>query len=144
MILYIFFIGEAPVVVARGGFSGIFPESSQYAYQIAQSTSLKNLVLLCDLQLTKDGGGICQSDLSLDNSTTISSVFPKGQKTYSVNGQPLTGWFSVDFTSDQIYNNVSCEYTSFCSFSGFCSVYLTGSSDKEEIYNNFWLIFMWL
>ncbi|CAL9061916.1 unnamed protein product [Musa banksii] len=99
--------GEAPVVVARGGFSGIFPESSQYAYQIAESTSLKNVVLLCDLQLTKDGGGICQSDLRLDNSTTISSVFPKGQKTYSVNGQPLTGWFSVDFTSDQIYNNVS-------------------------------------
>ncbi|CAL9075451.1 unnamed protein product [Musa textilis] len=99
--------GEAPVVVARGGFSGIFPDSSQYAYQIAQSTSLKNVVLLCDLQLTKDGGGICQSDLRLDNSTTISSVFPKGQKTYSVNGQPLTGWFSVDFTSDQIYNNVS-------------------------------------
>ncbi|KAJ8461742.1 hypothetical protein OPV22_034668 [Ensete ventricosum] len=99
--------GEAPVVVARGGLSGIFPESSQYAYQVAQSTSLKNVVLFCDLQLTKDGGGICRSDLRLDNSTTISSVFPKGQKTYSVNGQPLAGWFSVDFTSDQIYNNVS-------------------------------------
>lgn len=103
---------NAPLVIARGGFSGVFPESSQYAYQFALANSVKNVVLYCDLQLTKDGAGICLSDYRLDNSTTISSVFPEGQKTYPVNGQQLQGWFSVDFTSDQLYNNVSCE----CSF----------------------------
>ncbi|RZS16725.1 hypothetical protein BHM03_00048761 [Ensete ventricosum] len=101
--------GNAPVVVARGGFSGLFPESSQFAYQFAQSTSLKNVVLYCDVQLTKDGAGICRSDLRLDNSTTIAAVFPKGRTTYSVNGRPVQGWFSIDFTSDQLYNNVTCE-----------------------------------
>ncbi|CAD5173509.1 unnamed protein product [Musa acuminata subsp. malaccensis] len=99
--------GNAPAVIARGGFSGLFPESSQFAYQFAQSTSLKNVVLYCDLQLTKDGAGICHSDLRLDNSTTISAVFPKGRTTYSVNGRPVQGWFSIDFTSDQLYNNVT-------------------------------------
>ncbi|XP_010943202.1 glycerophosphodiester phosphodiesterase GDPDL7 [Elaeis guineensis] len=99
--------GNAPLVIARGGFSGIFPESSQFAYQFALASSLKETVLLCDLQLTKDGAGICLSDLKLDNSTTISSVFPKRDTTYSVNGQSLKGWFSVDFTTDELISNVT-------------------------------------
>ncbi|XP_020102403.1 glycerophosphodiester phosphodiesterase GDPDL7-like [Ananas comosus] len=99
--------GEAPLVIARGGYSGLFPESSQYAYQFAMSTSLKSVVLFCDLQLTKDGASMCHSDLRLDNSTTIASAFPKGQKTYTVNGERIRGWFSVDFTADEIFNNVA-------------------------------------
>ncbi|XP_008811209.2 glycerophosphodiester phosphodiesterase GDPDL7-like [Phoenix dactylifera] len=99
--------GNAPLVIARGGFSGIFPESSQFAYQFALATSLKETVLLCDLQLTKDGAGICRSDLRLDNSTTISTVFPKRDATYSVNGQSLKGWFSLDFTMDELISNVT-------------------------------------
>lgn len=104
--------GEAPLVIARGGYSGLFPESSQYAYQFAMSTSLKSVVLFCDLQLTKDGASMCHSDLRLDNSTTIASAFPKGQKTYTVNGERIRGWFSVDFTADEIFNNVACKYLS--------------------------------
>ncbi|KAG6522244.1 hypothetical protein ZIOFF_019382 [Zingiber officinale] len=99
--------GAAPLVIARGGFSGVFPDSSQYAYQFAQANSLKNVVLYCNLQLTKDGAGICHTDYRLDNSTTISSAFPKDQKTYTINGQQVQGWFAVDFTSEQLYNNVS-------------------------------------
>ncbi|KAG1327150.1 hypothetical protein COCNU_01G010840 [Cocos nucifera] len=95
--------GNAPLVIARGGFSGIFPESSQFAL----ATSLKETVLLCDLQWTKDGAGICLSDLKLDNSTTISTVFPKRDMSYSVNGQSLKGWFSVDFTIDELISNVT-------------------------------------
>jgi len=99
--------GNAPLVIARGGYSGIFPESSQFAYQFALATSLKETVLLCDLQLSKDGAGICHSNLKLDNSTTISTAFPKRDTTYSVNGQSLHGWFSVDFTSDELLGNVT-------------------------------------
>ncbi|KAF6169969.1 hypothetical protein GIB67_034361 [Kingdonia uniflora] len=74
--------GDAPSVIARGGFSGLFPEASQFAYQLALSTSLSNVILFCDLQLTKDESGICKSDLRLDNSTNIALIYPKGQKTY--------------------------------------------------------------
>ena len=104
------YAGNAPLVIARGGYSGIFPESSKFACQFALATSLKETVLLCDLQLTKDGAGICLSDLKLDNSTTISSVFPKRDTTYSVNGQSLKGWFSVDFTTDELISNVTSKY----------------------------------
>ncbi|KAF8400543.1 hypothetical protein HHK36_013842 [Tetracentron sinense] len=99
--------GDRPVVIARGGFSGLFPESSQFAYQFAISTSLPDVILFCDLQLTKDGQGICQTDIRLDNSTNIALIYPRGQKTYNVNGEKVHGWFSVDYTSKQLFTNVT-------------------------------------
>ncbi|XP_042503859.1 glycerophosphodiester phosphodiesterase GDPDL7-like [Macadamia integrifolia] len=99
--------GDSPVVIARGGFTGIFPDSSSYAYQFAVSTSLPEVILYCDLQLTKDGQGLCQSEIQLDNSTTIASTYPQGGKTYNVNGKDLHGWFALDFTSDLLFNNVT-------------------------------------
>ncbi|KAG2310848.1 hypothetical protein Bca52824_022405 [Brassica carinata] len=99
--------GKEPGVVARGGFSGIFPESSVNANDLAISSSSPGLTLLCSLQMTKDGAGICLSDIRLDNATTISTIFPKGQKTYKVNGQNLKGWFALDYLADTIFSNVS-------------------------------------
>ncbi|PON51630.1 Glycerophosphoryl diester phosphodiesterase [Trema orientale] len=99
--------GEQPLVIARGGFSGLFPESSSFANQIAISTGLADVVVSCNLQLTKDGIGVCLPDVRIDNSTTISSIYPKGQKSYNVNGQDLRGWFTLDYTSDQLLNNVT-------------------------------------
>ncbi|WOK99836.1 glycerophosphodiester phosphodiesterase GDPDL7-like isoform X2 [Canna indica] len=125
--------GGAPVVVARGGFSGLFPESSEFAYKFAQSTSLKDVVMLCDLQLTKDGFDFCQSGVQLDNSTTIGSVFPDGQKTYTVNGKPLRGWFSVDYTADQIYENVSLIQNIFSRPSAFDGLPVYGVANVLEL-----------
>ncbi|XP_043712512.1 glycerophosphodiester phosphodiesterase GDPDL7-like [Telopea speciosissima] len=99
--------GEHPMVIARGGFTGIFPDSSPYAYQFAMSTSLPDLALYCDLQLSKDGEAICQTELKLDNTTNIAVVFPKRGNTYKVNGKDIEGWFAVDFTSTELFTNVS-------------------------------------
>lgn len=110
----IVFTGDAPLVIARGGYSGLFPDSSQFAYQFALSTSLSDVVLFCDLQLTKDGAGFCHSGLQLDNSTTISQAFPKGQKTYPVNGEDVTGWFAIDYVSKVLFDKVSCMCLSSC------------------------------
>ncbi|CAL9244045.1 unnamed protein product [Arabidopsis halleri] len=99
--------GQEPAVVARGGFSGLFPESSAPANDMAVSTSSPGLTMLCNLQMTKDGVGLCLSDIRLDNATTISSLFPKTQKTYKVNGQDLKGWFVLDYDADTIFSNVS-------------------------------------
>ena len=101
------FSGKEPAVVARGGFSGLFPESSATANDLAISSSSPDLTMLCNLQLTKDGAGFCLSDIRLDNSTTISTFFPKGQKTYKVYGQNLKGWFALDYSADTIFSNVS-------------------------------------
>ncbi|CAH2069572.1 unnamed protein product [Thlaspi arvense] len=99
--------GQEPAVVARGGFSGLFPESSASANDLAISTSSPGLTMLCNLQMTKDGVGICLSDIRLDNATTISTLFPKAQKTYTVNGEDLKGWFALDYSADTIFSNVS-------------------------------------
>ncbi|XP_065851511.1 glycerophosphodiester phosphodiesterase GDPDL6-like [Euphorbia lathyris] len=99
--------GDPPVVVARGGYSGVFPESSPFAHELVKTSSVTDTVILCNLQLTKDGAGICQPDVKIDNSTNVNMVYPKQQKTYKVNGKEVTGWFSIDFTSDQLYENVT-------------------------------------
>ncbi|XP_077230985.1 glycerophosphodiester phosphodiesterase GDPDL7-like [Tasmannia lanceolata] len=105
--------GDAPAVIARGGYSGLFPDSSQFAYQFALSTSLSDVILFCDLQLTKDGIGICQTDLRLDNSTNIALIFPHADKTYSVNGESVRGWFSVDYTTKQLFDKITLTQNTF-------------------------------
>ncbi|MCD9646700.1 hypothetical protein HAX54_036758 [Datura stramonium] len=37
--------GDAPLVIARGGFSGLFPDSSYDAYMMAMGTSLANVII---------------------------------------------------------------------------------------------------
>lgn len=101
------FPGLQPIVVARGGFSGLFPESSEFANKMAIGTSLPEMILYCNLQLTKDGVGICQSDIRLDNSTDIASIYPNKESTYKVNGEEIKGYFAIDFMANDLLSNVS-------------------------------------
>ncbi|KAL1192398.1 Glycerophosphodiester phosphodiesterase GDPDL1 [Cardamine amara subsp. amara] len=71
--------GDAPLVIARGGFSGLFPDSSLAAYSFAISTSVDGAVMWCDFQLTKDGAGICFPDLNLGNASNIQDLYPNHQ-----------------------------------------------------------------
>ncbi|XP_076895493.1 glycerophosphodiester phosphodiesterase GDPDL3-like [Bidens hawaiensis] len=96
--------GNRPSVVARGGFSGLFPDSSINAYQTALRTGVSDMILWCDVQLTNDNVGICLPNLNIDNGTTISLVYDKGNKTYPVNGVSMSGWFPVDFSSGDLDN----------------------------------------
>ncbi|KFK29182.1 hypothetical protein AALP_AA7G100300 [Arabis alpina] len=91
-------LGDAPLVIARGGFSGLFPDSSLDAYSFAMQTSVAGAVLWCDVQLTKDGAGICFPDLTMSNASTIDVAYPTRQKTYTVNGVPTQNWFTIDFS----------------------------------------------
>ncbi|AQK69174.1 Glycerophosphodiester phosphodiesterase GDPDL3 [Zea mays] len=101
--------GGPPLVIARGGFSGVFPDSSQFAYQFALTASLPDVVLLCDLQFSSDHIGFCKTGLTLDNSTTVSERFPKMERTYKLLGEDVHGWFSLDFTAEQLVQNITCE-----------------------------------
>ncbi|PQQ11175.1 glycerophosphodiester phosphodiesterase GDPDL3 [Prunus yedoensis var. nudiflora] len=96
--------GDAPLVIARGGFSGLFPGFSSAAYSLALATSVPDVVLWCDVQLTKDGAGICFPDLLLNNNSDIQDVFAKKDKTYLVNGVSTSGWFTVDYTFSDLAN----------------------------------------
>ncbi|CAI9088297.1 OLC1v1022595C1 [Oldenlandia corymbosa var. corymbosa] len=95
--------GAAPVVVARGGVSGLFPDSSPDAYALAGSISLPNSAAWCDVQLTKDGAGMCFPDILLDNSSNVKFVYTnRSSSTYNVNGVSTSGYFMVDFTFDDL------------------------------------------
>ncbi|CAN6557751.1 unnamed protein product [Malus baccata var. baccata] len=96
--------GDAPKVVARGGFSGLFPGFSSAAFNLALITSVPDVILWCDVQLTKDGAGICFPDLLLNNNSNINEVLPQKEKTYLVNGVSTKGWFTVDYTWDGLVN----------------------------------------
>ncbi|KAL0362890.1 UNVERIFIED_CONTAM: Glycerophosphodiester phosphodiesterase GDPDL3 [Sesamum calycinum] len=90
--------GNAPLVIARGGFSGVFPYSSDLAFKLALITGLPNVHIWCDVQLTKDGVGICFPDIRLENSSNIKSVYENKSNIYNIDGEQEQGWFSVDFT----------------------------------------------
>ncbi|KAK7276906.1 hypothetical protein RIF29_18054 [Crotalaria pallida] len=90
--------GSPPLVIARGGFSGIFPDSSLSAYSLAKIMSVPDVTLWCDVQLTKDGAGICFPNIKLDNATDIVYIFPNKTMSYPVNGVPTTGYFSKDYS----------------------------------------------
>ncbi|KAL6543117.1 hypothetical protein OROHE_010637 [Orobanche hederae] len=94
--------GKEPLVIARGGFSGLFPDSSRMAYTWAVLTGLPDLLVWCDVQLTKDGVGICAPDIMLQNSSNIDIVYPDSRTSYVVNGVPMQGWFSVDFSFNDL------------------------------------------
>ncbi|CAN8230395.1 unnamed protein product [Cochlearia groenlandica] len=96
--------GSAPLVIARGGFSGLFPDSSLDAYGFAVQTSLPGSGLWCDVQLTKDGLGICFPDLTMSDASSIEAFYPKGNNSYSVNGNVTKGWFTIDFTLKDLKN----------------------------------------
>lgn len=102
MWFFILHAGNAPLVIARGGFSGLFPEGTQEAIGLSQDIS----IFLCNLQLTRDAGAFCVTGLTLDNATTIALFDPK-EKTYNIDGRDVQGHFSVDYTGAQIDQNIS-------------------------------------
>lgn len=110
------------MVIAHGGFSGLFPDSSSAAYSLAIMTSLSNVILWCDVQLTKDGAGICFPDINLQNASDVSDVFKNRKKTYFVNGEAMTGYFPNDFTVTELAN-VVCKLKLFYTF--FLSIYFS-------------------
>lgn len=89
--------GDVPLVIAKGGFSGVFPDSSQDAFAFALLASAPDTSLWCDVQLTKDGVGICLPDINMQNCTDIAQVYSARKSKYVVHGAPKTGWFPVDF-----------------------------------------------
>lgn len=107
--------GNPPLVVARGGFSGLFPDSSSVAYSLALLTSVPDVILWCDVQLTKDAAGICFPDIKLDNASNIIDVYKNQQKTYLVNGVRVAGWFPIDFTLEAL-SNIYCKFIIFSFF----------------------------
>ena len=96
-------------MVAKGGFSGVFPDSSQGAYSFAMIASAPDTAMWCDVQLTKDGVGVCLRDINMKNCTTVDQAYPARTRTYVIDGVQKSGWFVSDFTIAEL-QSVSREY----------------------------------
>lgn len=77
--------------------------------------SLPNSVMYCDVQLTRDNLGVCVSGVNIDLSTTAAMAYPKGEKTFKVNGQDVRGWYALDYNLEDLKNTTFCKFCSIIS-----------------------------
>ncbi|ONM59681.1 glycerophosphodiester phosphodiesterase GDPDL4 isoform X3 [Zea mays] len=61
-------------------------------------TSAPDTAMWCDVQLTKDGVGVCLRDINMKNCTSVDQAYPERKRTYVIDGVRKTGWFVSDFT----------------------------------------------
>ncbi|XP_024534529.1 glycerophosphodiester phosphodiesterase GDPDL4 [Selaginella moellendorffii] len=95
--------GAKPLVISNGQ-SGVFSDQTLRSYADALKKTSGGIALYCDLQLSKDGQPICRTQIGLEATTNIGDIFPGANSTYIVNGEPINGYFAVDFTSIQLSN----------------------------------------
>ncbi|GJY21964.1 glycerophosphodiester phosphodiesterase GDPDL7 [Tanacetum coccineum] len=99
--------GMEPLVIAQGGFPGLFPDSSGAGYSAAMAMGVPGTLKYCNLQLTKDNLGVCLPDIKLDNCTNAATKFPQQKRKYNINGKDFDGWFPLDLTIDDFMKEIS-------------------------------------
>jgi glycerophosphoryl diester phosphodiesterase len=91
-----------PLVIAHRGASGHLPEHTLEAYQLAMRMGAD--FIEPDLVPTKDGQLISRHENDLTQTTNVSVLpqFADRKTTKRIDGIPITGWFSEDFTLAEI------------------------------------------
>ena len=90
------------IVIAHRGASGYRPEHTLEAYRLAIRQGAD--FIEPDLVATKDGVLIARHENEISGTTDISAhpEFADRRTTKTVDGKPVTGWFSEDFTLAEI------------------------------------------
>lgn len=91
-----------PLVIAHRGASGHLPEHTLEAYQLAMRMGAD--FIEPDLVPTKDGYLISRHENDLTQTTNVSALpqFADRKTTKRIDGIPITGWFSEDFSLAEI------------------------------------------
>ncbi|MGC5396977.1 glycerophosphodiester phosphodiesterase [Streptomyces sp. DT20] len=87
-----------PTVIGHRGTSGYRPEHTLGSYQLALDMGAH--VIEQDLVPTRDGHLVCRHENDITATTDVSAhpEFASRKTTKTVDGIPLTGWFTEDFT----------------------------------------------
>jgi len=93
---------STPTVIAHRGASGYRPEHSRSAYELA--IELGADAIEPDLVPTKDGVLVLRHENEISGTTDVAAhaEFADRRTTRTVEGQRLTGWFTEDFTWDEL------------------------------------------
>ncbi|MFZ3469169.1 glycerophosphodiester phosphodiesterase [Streptomyces sp. 4.24] len=87
-----------PTVIGHRGASGYRPEHTIASYQLALDLGAD--VVEQDLVPTKDGHLVCRHENEIGGTTDVADhpAFAARKTTKTVDGVPVTGWFTEDFT----------------------------------------------
>lgn len=87
-----------PIIIAHRGASGERPEHTMAAYRLAIAQGADYIEP--DLVPTKDGVLVCRHENDISGTTDVAAhpEFASRRATKVVDGVPVTGWFTEDFT----------------------------------------------
>ena len=90
--------GARPLVIGHRGASGYRPEHTRSAYELAFALGAD--AVEPDIVATRDGVLVLRHENEISGTTDVSTrpEFASRRTTREVDGKPLTGWFTEDFT----------------------------------------------
>ncbi|MDP3949654.1 glycerophosphodiester phosphodiesterase family protein [Microbacterium sp.] len=93
---------RSPLVIGHRGAPGYRPEHSRSSYELALAMGVD--AVEPDIVATKDGVLIVRHENEISGTTDVADhpEFADRKTTKRVDGQALTGWFTEDFTWDEI------------------------------------------
>jgi glycerophosphoryl diester phosphodiesterase len=93
---------EDQIVIGHRGASGYRPEHTLAAYELAARMGADYIE--CDVVSTSDGVLVCRHENEISGTTDVAdrTEFAGRQTTKVVDGVPLTGWFTEDFTLEEL------------------------------------------
>jgi glycerophosphoryl diester phosphodiesterase len=89
---------QTPIVIAHRGASGYLPEHTIEAYRLAIEMGAD--FVEPDLVSTRDGVLVCRHENEIGGTTDVAAhpEFAARRTTKQIDGEPVTGWFTEDFT----------------------------------------------
>lgn len=91
---------KRPIIIGHRGASGHRPEHTLEAYALAIEQGADYIEP--DLVATKDGVLVARHENEIGSTTDVAEKFPARKRTVNVDGEPVTGWFTEDFTIAEI------------------------------------------
>lgn len=89
-----------PLIIAHRGASGALPEHTLEAYALAIDQGADYIEP--DVVCTKDGVLIARHENEIGSTTDVATTFPERRRTAVVDGDTVVGWFTEDFTLEEI------------------------------------------
>lgn len=89
-----------PLVIAHRGASGHRPEHTLEAYTLAVEMGADYIEP--DLVITRDGVLVARHENEIGETTDVAERFPERRTTKVIDGREVTGWFTEDFTLEEI------------------------------------------